>query len=253
MAVPSYLCLFFNNTLYISFQKGQKISGARKNLAFPNRPCTFWSFLEAPVPNFAAYYNTALLAQLPKYHAVQETPLWVTLEIMDCDALSVANLLWLLPADCNDLTNPITRFFWATWEGFKMAYGLQSSDVLLLSFLQNPSFYWAWSLPNSFRPWTAANLIRLHKFTASTSFETFCALCKSHGLPTWELFQYLQIKYFIAPYIGNNSPICFEWVCQYQLYTLRYLLSPTPPSPPYVAKWEADLGYTLEAVMWKEI
>lgn len=49
------------------------------------------------VPNFMKYYHAVQLAQLPKYHATKETPLWVALKAVDCDPLSTANLLWLVP------------------------------------------------------------------------------------------------------------------------------------------------------------
>lgn len=49
------------------------------------------------IPHFSSYYYAAQLAQLPKYHAAKETPLWVAVESVDCDPISVANVLWLHP------------------------------------------------------------------------------------------------------------------------------------------------------------
>lgn len=39
------------------------------------------------IPNFSSYYYAAQLAQLPNYHAAQETPLWVAIKTVDCDPI----------------------------------------------------------------------------------------------------------------------------------------------------------------------
>lgn len=43
-------------------------------------------------PNLSTYYHAAHLAQIPKYHVTTEIPLWVALESIDCDPLSISNL-----------------------------------------------------------------------------------------------------------------------------------------------------------------
>lgn len=51
------------------------------------------------LPNFSVYYWVAHLANLRKYHAVQEIPLWVAIEVVtlgchvDSYPISMANLL----------------------------------------------------------------------------------------------------------------------------------------------------------------
>lgn len=40
-------------------------------------------------PNFSLYYRAAELVQLSKYHSTIETPLWVAIEAMNCDPLSI--------------------------------------------------------------------------------------------------------------------------------------------------------------------
>lgn len=77
-------------------------------------------------PNFAAYYKAAHIASLLKYHATQETPLWVMKKATECDPLSVSNLLWLHPKDHPGLRNPITKHFITLWDRFKFKHHLQS-------------------------------------------------------------------------------------------------------------------------------
>lgn len=116
-------------------------------------------------PRAPQYHQAAHLAQLPKYHVTQEIPLWVALESVDCDPLSVANLLWLHPRDRRVLNNSITCHSLAIWDRLKNRYGFQSPNNPLLSYLRNPAFYPAWTSPSSFHRWSSANLICAHKFT----------------------------------------------------------------------------------------
>lgn len=46
------------------------------------------------LPNFASYYYAAQLSQLPKYHATVESPLWVAIESVESDPISVANVCY---------------------------------------------------------------------------------------------------------------------------------------------------------------
>lgn len=94
--------------------------------------------------DFSSYYYAAEFAQLPKYYVAVETPMWETIEFVDCDPISVANMLWLQPKDRTHLSNPITKYFLTIWDRFKYTSNLQSSHNLLLSFLRNPAFYPAW-------------------------------------------------------------------------------------------------------------
>lgn len=150
-------------------------------------------------PNFTTYYHAAQLAHIPKYHAKREIPLWVALESIDCDPLSITNLVWSNSSDRKKLNNPITKHTLAIWDKFKLVNGLQSPHIPLLSFLKNPLFYPAWSSPKSFKAWTSTNLTQLCELASSTSFKTFPDLCESHKLPNSELFRYLQIKTFLCP------------------------------------------------------
>lgn len=69
------------------------------------------------VPNFAKYYYAAQLAQLPKYYATKEIPLWVAIESVDCDPLTTTNLLWR----CS-ITNPITKHSLVLWDRLKTRF-----------------------------------------------------------------------------------------------------------------------------------
>lgn len=77
------------------------------------------------IPNFSSYYYAAQLAQLPKYHAAVETPLWVAIESIDCDPIYVANMLWLQPNDRAHLSNPITKHSLTIWDKFRGTCNLQ--------------------------------------------------------------------------------------------------------------------------------
>lgn len=110
------------------------------------------------IPNFSYYYNAAQIALLPKYHAMVETPLWVAVESVDSDPISVANILWLNPADRVHLTNPITKHTLTIWDKFNCLHNLKSPHNPLLSFLHNPAFYPAWKFPRSFSAWSMVNL-----------------------------------------------------------------------------------------------
>lgn len=72
------------------------------------------------LPNFTKYYQEAQQAQLPKYHAVHEIPLWVALESMDCNPLSY--LSQLCRGNCWTLQNPIILLL----DSLKSHYSLQS-------------------------------------------------------------------------------------------------------------------------------
>lgn len=122
------------------------------------------------------YYYAAQLASLPKYHATKEVPLWVALELVDCDPLSVANLLWLRPSDHWMLKNPVTHHSLTLWDWLKTCFNLQSSHNPLLSFLRNPAFYPAWTSPLSFLHWSMACLLRAHKFTTPMGIKPFQSL-----------------------------------------------------------------------------
>lgn len=139
-------------------------------------------------PNFAVYYKAAHVEHLPKYHAVKETPLSVTIESMDCDPLSISNLLWPRPADRINRTNPVTKHSLLLWDKFKTPYGLQSSHSPLLSFLKNPAFYPAWYSPTAFWAWNMAGLIHLQNMVTRTLLLSFQAICESSGLPQSEFF-----------------------------------------------------------------
>lgn len=156
------------------------------------------------VPNFQKYYYAAQLAQIPKYHATAETPLWVTIESVDCDLLSTANLLWLAPTLHRSIINPVTKHSLTIWYRLKTGFGLQSPYNPLLSFLRNPSFYPPWSSPASFPAWSIAGLIRAHQFFMSTGFKTFQTLCESQDTASSELFRFLQVKPFFTPLTPSN-------------------------------------------------
>lgn len=66
-------------------------------------------------PNFATYYKAAQLASLPKFHVIHESLLWVVIESVNCDPISVSNLLWLRSTYHLNLHNPITRHFVSLW------------------------------------------------------------------------------------------------------------------------------------------
>lgn len=130
------------------------------------------------MPNFTKYYGAAQLAQLPKYHATKENPLWVALESVDCDPLSTAYLLWLTPAQSRSINNPITKHSLTIWDRLKTSFGLQSHHNPLLSFVHNPSFYAAWSSPTSFSTWSNTGLIHAYHFFKSNTIRPSSTLCE---------------------------------------------------------------------------
>lgn len=87
------------------------------------------------MPKFSTYYYAAQLTHLPKYHATKETPLWVAIESVDCEPISVANMFWLLPADRTSIQNPITKHSLSIWDKLRATHNLQSTHHPLLSFL----------------------------------------------------------------------------------------------------------------------
>lgn len=98
------------------------------------------------LPNFSSYYYAAQLSQLPKYHSNMETPLWVAVESVDIDPISVANMLWLQPKDRVHISNPITKHCLAIWDKCKSSHNLQSSHNPLLPF--KPSFLPSLEIPD---------------------------------------------------------------------------------------------------------
>lgn len=92
---------------------------------------------------------------------------------MKCDPLSTANPLWLPPAQRQTITNPITKHSLSIWDRLRAHFGLQSKYNPLYSFLNNPSFYPAWTSLSSFNAWSNAELIRSHHFYKSTTITPF--------------------------------------------------------------------------------
>ncbi|PIO29580.1 hypothetical protein AB205_0187670, partial [Aquarana catesbeiana] len=194
------------------------------------------------------------IVHIPKYHATHETPLWVALELIDCDPFSITNLIWSNFSDRKTI-NIIIKHTVAIWDKFKIVNGLQSPHVPLLLFIRNPLFYPACSVPKSFKDWTSFILTQICELTPPTSFKTFPELCEKHKLPQSELFQYLQSKERKS---NLDKVTSFERICKCDphskgLITLihNHLITlPNIESPSYVAKWERDLGFQLEATGW---
>lgn len=216
-------------------------------------------------PNFAYYYRAAHIASLAKYHAYQETPLWVHIEATECDPIPISNLLWITPKDRIDLKNPITKHYISLWDRFKKNNHLQSSHNPMLSFYKNPAFYPAWIFPNSFKEWVSRDVLCMYKFVHSSSFIPFSTLCERYGLPQSELFRYFQIKNFFAPLVSTTSPLThmtsFEEVCKKDphargtistIYS-HLLVHSSKDKLSYVQKWEEDLERTFDNSDWKQI
>lgn len=217
------------------------------------------------IPNFSKYYYASQLAQLTKYHSTKETPLWVAIESVDCDPLSTSNLLWLSTSQHCSISNLLTKHSLSIWDRLKSRFGLQSPLNPLLSFLHNPSFYPAWTLPSSFSAWKTAGLTQTHQFYDSDKIITFPTLSKSHNISSNETFRYLQIKNFLSQNAPTNLTtldyITFERTCISDphrrgliadLYTqLLTHTSSTPPS--YTSKWETDLNLTPDTLDWVQI
>lgn len=208
----TYLESYQFQSLTITFEyygnEQLRLSGAHWNLEYRKVPFTSLSFFSGlGFPNFAIYYKVAHVASLPKYHATHEIPLWVAIESVDCDPLSVSNLLWLCPADRTNLRNPVTRHFLSLWDKLKSTYNLQSPHNPLLSFLKNPSFYPAWESPAAFGRWASLGLIRLHNLVTTSTFLPIPTLSESANLPPLELFRHLQMKNFYTPNTNTITPL----------------------------------------------
>lgn len=63
--------------------------------------------------NFVKHYQAGQLDCLAQYYTVNETPLWVNLEAIDCDNFAINNLLWLHPRECKLISYPITLHYLA--------------------------------------------------------------------------------------------------------------------------------------------
>lgn len=141
--------------------------------------------------------------------------MWVAIKAIDCDLISVANMLWLHPKDRAHLSNPITKQSLTIWDKFKVTPTLQSSHNPLLSFLRNPAFYPSWESPTAIAAWFNANLFRLHTHNA---IHTLPILWETFGLPRTELFRYLQENNFYMPFLQMDSPLNqitqFERICK---------------------------------------
>lgn len=168
------------------------------------------------VPNFSKYYYAAQLAQLPKYHATKEIPLWVALRSVDCDPLSTANLLWLTPLQRCTITNPITEHSLSIWDRLKRHFSLQALHNPLLYLIRNPSFYPAWTSPPSFLAWSQVGLLQAHHF--------FLQMVQSR------LFQY---------YVNFITFLHQKFSGTYKLSTSSpptHHLTPLPPTSPLSSK-----------------
>lgn len=217
------------------------------------------------LPNFSSYYYAAQMAIIPKYHTYVETPLWVSIETVESDPISVANMFWLCPADRVHLSNPITKQTLAIWDKHKSALNLQSPHNPLLSFLNNPAFYPAWKFPRSFSVWSSKNLTRLYNLSSTKAIYTFPVLCETFGLPKTEIFRYLQIKNFYEPLLSTGSTLNqmtqFERICISDphirgfisiLYNQLNMIS-SESLPPYATKWAQDINREFDNQDWSNI
>lgn len=217
------------------------------------------------LPNFSSYFYAAQLALIPKYHTSVEAPLWVAIESVESDPISVANMFWLCPADRIHLSNPITKQTLAVWDKCKFAHNLQSTHNPLLSFLNNPAFYPAWKFPKSFSAWTSTNLTRLYNLSSTKAIYTFPVLCETFGLPKTEIFRYLQIKNFYEPLLSTGSTLNqmtqFERICisdphirgliSILYFQLNMISSEFLPS--YTTKWAQDMNRVFNKQDWSNI
>lgn len=217
------------------------------------------------LPNFTKYFCAAQLAQLPRYHATTKIPLWVAVESVECNPLTVSNLLWFRPADHRNILNPITRQSLSLWAHLKSSHTLQSPHNSMLSFLHNPAFYSAWSSPSFFQGWSSANLICAYKLMTHTGIKSFPSLSEMHNLPALETFHYLQIKHFLTLLLPRDSSApsmsFFEQTCKKDPYRRKListlyshlLHSGTSTALSYVMKWEGDLERSLDLSDWNHI
>lgn len=132
--------------------------------------------------------------------------MWVAVESVECDPISIVNMLWLQPADRISILNPIMKHSLTIWDTFRATRNLQSTHNHLLSFLWNPAFYLAWESPGAFAAESATNLFRLHNLVNNNAMHTFPTLCKTYGLPRSELFRYLQAKKYIFCHFLDQDP-----------------------------------------------
>ena len=86
-------------------------------------------------PNFATYFHAAQIANIPKYHVSHEIPLWVVIETINSDPISIPNLIWSTSSNHKIIDNKITKHTITIWERFKMTQGLQSPHVPLIYLL----------------------------------------------------------------------------------------------------------------------
>lgn len=165
----------------------------------------------------------------------------------------------MVPAQCLSITNPITKHSLTIWDRLK------SPHNPLLSFLNNPSFYPAWSSLSSFSAWSNAGLIRPIFFLHSELLHLFPHSVRCINLPASELFRYLQLKHLFSqttpPDFTTPGFTTFESSCKFDphkrglisdLYAHLFSHSKTSP-PTYTNKWERDLNLTLERADWKQI
>ena len=216
-------------------------------------------------PNFATYFHAAQIANIPKYHVSHEIPLWVVIETIDSDPISIPNLIWSTSSNHRIIDNKITKHTISIWERFKMTQGLQSPHVPLISFMRNSKFYPALTFPRTFTRWISAGLTQCCDFLKPASFKTFPEIRESHKLPASEIFRYLQIKNFFAPYLQGIDKLSdmtqFERICKRDPHS-RGLISIlysqlstklTAKLPSYAEKWMNDLGFNIDISTWNKV
>lgn len=131
------------------------------------------------IPNILQCYQAA---QLTKYQASSETPLWVDLEAVDC-----APYLFIFCCGYNPgklLLHPITQHLLQLWDSIKYSGGLLSPHLLLLSIICNPSIPPAYDTHGDFEHWSKSKTTRPHSLLTSRRFKSFTDLQKSYHLPS---------------------------------------------------------------------
>lgn len=142
-------------------------------------------------------------------------------------------------------------------------FNLMSPYTPLLSFVNYPNFYPAFSDSTSLQSWTLVGLSCIYDLVTSSQWK-HSLLYKNNFNSLPGSFRYLQIAHFIQPIIHTHSSLdslsLYEGICNSDPHAPRiisrlhcHLNSPPSSISSYAAQWPKDLKIDLVIKDWDDI
>lgn len=196
--------------------------------------------------------------------------LCVVLEALNCTPLPIPNMPWVSSIDRPKSANPVTMHSLRVWDLTKIPFRVQSSHLLLQSFLSAPTFPLAYESRSRFGCWRDRGVHAiLDMLNAQGQVVPFPEIQQRYVLSGGEVFRYLQVRHYVVSVVGDRFSLTtltmFERYCSKDPHA-RMVISHlyahllTPPQDctqdcehKYMLRWTLDLGHELGGSDWSAI